>query len=150
MARTCSAGSALVGPIMKASMPSFWPRSLIPASMALNHGMPPILTTTPTFPASWANATAAPASESDVARAATRIFLIMSLLHSFPMGNTPGRTKRRPPVSNRNWLGTNSRLPDRRLLRRPIILHNRYFLFAQSMVQRLLCRLNLSSRGNRH
>ncbi len=28
---------------MKASTPSSSPRSLIPASMALNHGMPPIL-----------------------------------------------------------------------------------------------------------
>ena len=47
MARTWSAGSALVGPIMKALTPSSADFFLMPASMALNHGMPPIFTTTP-------------------------------------------------------------------------------------------------------
>ncbi len=47
MARTWRAGSALVGPIMKALTPSSAPFFLMPASMALNHGMPPIFTTTP-------------------------------------------------------------------------------------------------------
>ena len=44
-ARTCWAASAWVGPIIDALTPSSLPSFWIPTSMALNHGMPPILTT---------------------------------------------------------------------------------------------------------
>ncbi len=47
MARTCRAGSALVGPTMKAFTPSWSARFLMPASIALNQGIPPTFTTTP-------------------------------------------------------------------------------------------------------
>src|SRR5690606_6646461 len=84
MARTCSAGSALVGPTMKASTPSSAPRSLMPASMALNHGMPPILTTTPTLPVSCAAAEKADAMDKDAATAATSSFLMLSSQAAMP------------------------------------------------------------------
>ena len=67
-ARTCSAGSALVGPTMKASTPSSSARSRMPASIALNHGIPPILTTTPMVGVSWAMA-GAPATSAAAAAA---------------------------------------------------------------------------------
>ena len=66
IARTCNAGSALVGPIIMASTPSLAPSSLMPVSMALNHGMPPIFTTTPIVGLSAAKApVASTVGESD-------------------------------------------------------------------------------------
>src|SRR5207237_1094299 len=62
------AGSALVGPIMKPSSPKSADRALMPASMALNHGMPPILTTTPSL-TSFATAGTIAANDSAAAKA---------------------------------------------------------------------------------
>jgi hypothetical protein len=71
-ARTCWAASAWVGPIIQASTPSSWPAFWMPASMALNQGMPPIFTTVAICGLSWASA--APTSISTAgAAAAARI-----------------------------------------------------------------------------
>ena len=73
-ARTCWAASAWVGPIIQASTPSSLPAFLIPASMALNHGMPPIFTTTAIWGfLAWASAwPAAPGSTPAAATPPTR------------------------------------------------------------------------------
>ena len=68
-ARTCCAASAWVGPIIEALTPSSLPSFWMPTSMALNHGMPPILTTVTISGGSAAKAPPARASASGAAAA---------------------------------------------------------------------------------
>src|SRR5574337_926678 len=81
IARTWRAGSALVGPTMKAFTPSSCALFLMPASMALNQGMPPIFTTRPmtglSGEAPAQPATPAIASPTAPASTARRVVLIV-------------------------------------------------------------------------
>src|SRR5271166_266202 len=125
IARTCNDGSALVGPIMVASTPSLVPSSLMPASMALNHGIPPIFTTTPIVGLSAAKApvasTAAKATPASRARLVAESFIIASFTsHRSPFGRVADRQIRllwvrwRPRIRYNSWPSEALDFPDQR------------------------------------
>ena len=98
-ARTCCAASACVGPIIQASAPTSGAAFLMPTSMALNQGMPPIFTTTPTCGLSAAMVAVAASPRAAIATAITFVCLLMKRSPLSGFTTRPGRHRAGPVLA---------------------------------------------------